>query len=96
LIPVNIEKFRTSTLRPVYVDFFAIPYKSGDVVTWYHRVLTANKFYDTRDCMELYHVAYDGDLNHLVMERSAPQPDCPGLEPLYQDDHYVVYRYTRK
>jgi len=96
LIPVNIEKFRTTTLRPVYVDFFAIPYKSADVVTWYHRVLAANKFYDTRDCMELYHVAYDGDLNHVVMERSAQQPDCPGLEQRYQDDHYVVYRYTRK
>ena len=96
LIPVNMEKFRTTTLRPVYVDFFAIPYKSEDVITWYHRVLAANKFYDTHDCIELYHVAYDGDLNYVVMERSDPQPECPGLEQLYQDNHYVVYRYTRK
>lgn len=96
LIPINLERFRTFTLRPVYIDFFAIPYKASDVVTWYHRVLAANKFFDTLDCTELYHVSYDGGLNHLVTERSSDQPVCAGLERVYQDDHYNVYQYTRK
>jgi len=96
LIPVNLERFRTATLRPVYVDFFAIPYRASDVVTWYHRMLAVNRFYASGDCMELYHLAYDDDLNHVVAERSAKHLDCPGLVPIFQDDYFVVYRYDRK
>ena len=92
LIPVNLETFRTSTLRPIYIDYFAIPYSDSDVIQWYHRVLAANKFYATADCNELFHLRDDERLTHVVTETGSVQPDCRALELVYQDPAYTVYR----
>ena len=92
LIPINLETFRTATLRPAYVDYFAIPYSNSDVIQWYHRVLAVNKFFDSGSCEELYHLKHDGRLNHIVTERASIQPVCQNLKIVYQDDYYIVYR----
>ena len=92
LIPVNLETFRTATLRPAYVDYFAIPYSNSDVIQWYHRVLAANKFFNSGSCDELYHLRHDGRLNHIVTERASNQPVCQNLKIVYQDDYYIIYR----
>lgn len=92
LIPINLETFRTATLRPVYVDYFAIPYSNSDVIQWYHRVLAANKFFDNGSCKELYDLRHDGGLTHIVTERASIQPVCQDLKLIYQDNYYIIYK----
>lgn len=94
LIPVHLESFRTNTLKPIYVDFFAIPYSSPDVINWYHRVLAANKFYDTNSCNELFNIQYDGQLTHIIVEKDHIQPDCENLELVYEDEYFLTYQIS--
>jgi hypothetical protein len=94
LIPVHLETFRTDTKKPIYVDFFAIPYNSPDVVQWYHRVLAANKFYDTGSCEELFNIQYDSKLTHIITEKENLQPNCQTLTLVYEDQEYVVYQFN--
>jgi len=92
LIPVNLETFRTGTLQPVYIDYFAIPYSDSDVIEWYHRVLSANKFYDTSSCAELVYLRDDEKFTYVVMEKEKVQPVCSRLTLVYEDDYFSVYR----
>ena len=75
LIPINMDTFRTNTLRPVYIDYFAIPYSSSDVIQWYHRVLAANKFHDSGSCRELMYLQHDERLTHVITAKDRVQPD---------------------
>ena len=92
LIPINLETFRTNTLRPIYTDYFAIPYSSSDVIQWYHRVLAANKFHDTGSCLELMYLQHDERLTHVITAKDRPQPDCQNLKLLYADDYFLAYQ----
>lgn len=94
LIPVGLETFRTSTLRPAYVDFFAIPYSDADIITWYHRVLAANKFYDG-DCDELMYLKNDDDITYVITEKEKSQPDCVSYDLVYEGEYYLAYRINR-
>ncbi len=95
LIPIGLETFRTATLRPAYVDFFSIPYASQDVVDWYHRVLSANKYYEDGDCDELYNIRHDYKITHIVTESRDPQTVCKNMHLVYADEAYTVYRYGK-
>ncbi|NPV42103.1 MAG: hypothetical protein HPY72_12280 [Anaerolineae bacterium] len=95
LIPIGLETFRTATLRPAYVDFFSIPYASQDVVDWYHRVLSANKYYEDGDCDELYNIRHDYKITHIVTESRDPQTVCKNMHLVYADKAYTVYRYGK-
>jgi hypothetical protein len=91
LVPVKMENFRLETLRPVYVDFMSIPYAGPDVLTWYARVLSTNRFYEEQPCQAVIDYAYDGNVTHMVVESDRPF-NCQYLVPLYEDEHYIVYR----
>ena len=95
LIPVDLETFRTATLRPIYVDFFSIPYSNKDVIKWYHRLLSANKFYDRGECKELFHIQHDAGINHIVTRKTDKQPGCEGMRIVYKDNDFFVYKLTR-
>lgn len=95
LIPIGLETFRTSTLRPAYVDFFSIPYASQDVVDWYHRVLSANKYYEDGDCDELYNIRHDYKITHIVTESRDLQTVCGKMHLVYSDESFTVYRYGK-
>lgn len=95
LIPVDLETFRTATLRPIYVDFFSIPYSNKDVIKWYHRLLSANKFYDTGECRELFHIQHDAGINHVVMRKNDKQPKCEGMRVVHKDSDFIIYKLTR-
>ena len=92
LIPINLETFRTTTLRPVYIDYLAHPYSNEEVIEWYHRLLATNRFYDTGNCEDLYHLKHDDNLNHIIMERGSIQPVCQDLKIVYQDSYYTIYK----
>lgn len=91
LVPVKMENFRLETLRPVYVDFMSIPYAGPDVMTWYGRVLSTDRFFAEQPCQEVIDYVYDGDITHIVME-SHPPFECHFLTPIYEDEYYTVYR----
>ncbi|MCD6576411.1 MAG: hypothetical protein J7K66_00170 [Anaerolineaceae bacterium] len=93
LIPVGLETFRTSTARPVYVDFFAIPYRNEDVIQWYHRVLSANKYYQDGECEELAFIRNDAKITYIITEKEKIQPDCKSYELAFQGDHYLAYKF---
>jgi hypothetical protein len=95
LIPIGLETFRTSTLRPAYVDFFSIPYASQDVVDWYHRVLSANKYYEDGDCEELRSIRHDYKITYIVTDSHDPQTVCRNMHLVYSDKSYTVYRYGK-
>ena len=92
LIPVNMDTFRTNTLRPIYIDYFAIPYSSSDVIQWYHRVLSANKFHDTGSCLELMYLQHDERLTHVITAKDQIQPECQNLKLVYEDDYFLAYQ----
>jgi hypothetical protein len=94
LIPIKMENFRLKTLRPAYVDFMAIPYAGPDVLRWYHRLLSTDRFYRERPCNKVVDFAADGGVTHIISEREQPF-DCHFLIPIYQDDHYTVYWINR-
>ncbi len=94
LVPINMEAFRTNTLRPVYIDYFSIPYNSSDVIQWYHRVLAANKFHDTGSCLELMYLQHDERLTHVITAKDRIQPDCQNLRLVYEDDYYLAYQIS--
>ena len=94
LIPIGLDTFRTSTLRPVYIDYFFSPHAAQDVVDWYHRVLSANKYYEDGDCKELYYIHHDDKITHIVTESAKEQIICEHTSPVYADDYYRVYQYN--
>ena len=94
LIPINMDTFRTNTLRPIYIDYFAIPYSNSDVIQWYHRVLATNKFHDTGSCLELIYLQHDERLTHVVTAKDRIQPDCQNLKLVYEDDYFLAYQIS--
>jgi len=94
LIPINMDAFRTNTLRPIYIDYFAIPYNSPDVIQWYHRVLAANKFHDTGSCLELMYLEHDERLTHVITAKDNIQPNCQNLKLVYEDDYFLAYQIS--
>ena len=95
LIPIGLETFRTSTLRPAYVDFFSIPYASQDVVDWYHRVLSANKYYDEGDCAELFNIRHGYKVKYVVVDNAKPATVCTNMRQVYADAYYTVFKYGK-
>ncbi len=95
LIPISLETFRTSTLRPAYIDFFAIPYSIEDIFQWYHRVLAVNKFYQGGECKELMFIRNDEEFTYVITEKEKIQPDCESYDLVFQDDHYLVYKFNK-
>jgi len=92
LIPIGLETFRTSTLRPAYVDFFAIPYSNEDIIQWYHRVLAVNKYYQEDDCKELKYINSNEKFTYVITEKEKIQPNCKSYDLVFQDDHYIAYK----
>jgi hypothetical protein len=94
LIPIGMESFRIATLRPAYIDYFSIPYGVEDVITWYHRVLAANKFYDG-ECGELMYMQNDDRITYVINKKENLQPDCENYSLVYEDDLYLAYQINK-
>lgn len=90
LIPVKMQDFRLASGAPIYVDFKSTPYHPLEVLEWYRRYRLANEFYRSPSCEKLEQFALEA-VNHLVIA-SAIALDCPGLERIYADDSYQLFR----
>jgi hypothetical protein len=94
VIPVDLVRFRLSTGAPVFVDFKAVPYKDTDVLEWYERLGLARaaqeELREGRLAEALDALRARG-ITHLVLP-AASELRGPGVEPVYHDAWYRVYR----
>jgi hypothetical protein len=106
VIQVALQRFRLYTGAPIYVDFKAVPYRDAEVVEWQRRMdvtetirkrlpLLLEK--ETKDPLDdvlrsegLTLLRREG-ITHLVLPEPA-WPRNPAAGPVFDDQHYRVYR----
>jgi hypothetical protein len=95
LVPVKWETFRLLSGQPAYIDFMAIPYRDGDVLAWYRRLLLADWFYrgESEPCAALQEFALSGGVTRVVLPPDHDALDCtdPDLDQIYRDEAFGVY-----
>lgn len=96
LIPVDLQGFRLATGAAVYVDFKAVPYLDLEVLEWYRRMNNARKWYDRTDWSAgaIREELLREGITHVVASKARP-PRAHYLQPIYQDDAFIVYRINR-
>jgi hypothetical protein len=94
VIPYDLQRFRLYTGAPIWIDFKAIPYKDTEVLEWLDRLRVAQGLQEqvrAGDLPGAVSEMHRRGITHLVL----PAGDAPhgeGLEAVYQDEHYRVYR----
>jgi hypothetical protein len=94
IIPVDMQKFRLATGAAIYVDFKAIPYKDVEVIEWRDRLRFAEavqKKLQSGDAAAAVAELRERGVTHLVWPAAEPV-NVPGVESVYADDAYRVYR----
>jgi hypothetical protein len=97
LIPVDFQRFRLYTGVPVFVDFKSIPYKDTDVLEWYSRMQRTEAFDKQLRAGRSAQAADDlrrAGITHVLATADA-ELACPGLEEVYADRFYRVYRLVK-
>jgi hypothetical protein len=94
VIPVDLQRFRLYTGAPIFVDFKAVPYRDTDVLEWYARLGLARAALEEvrggRLSEALDELRARG-ITHLVLP-AASELRRPGVEQVYHDAYYRVYR----
>ena len=100
LIPPRLLDFRLVTGAPIVADFKSIPYRGDEVLDWYERNRLLGFFYRDQiseiDCGLLDGFAGAYGATHVVLEPDQRGLVCPGLQPIYADGQYSVYRLDRE
>jgi hypothetical protein len=100
LIPPRLLDFRLVTGAPIVADFKSIPYRGDEVLDWYERNRLLGFFYRDQiseiDCGLLDEFAGAYGATHVVLEPDQRGLVCPGLQPIYDDGQYSVYRLDRE
>jgi Domain of unknown function (DUF6798) len=94
LIPVKMQDFRLAAGAPAFVDFKSIPYSGLEVLEWYQRVKLAEEFYKDGDCSVLKQLRTDYAITQVITESGSAVETCPGMELLYKDSAYSLWRAT--
>ena len=89
----EIARFRLATGAPIFIDFKSIPYRDDEVLEWYRRVETAQRWFanpnwDTTGAIDEIQAA---GITHVVAPTSAPLK-CSRLDVLFEGGAYRVYR----
>jgi len=95
LIPTKMQDFRLAAGAPVFIDFKAIPYQAEEVLEWYRRVQLADRFYKSGNCNILGEIQKITPVTHLVAGTNQQKIDCPGLNLVYSDGSYRLWRLTK-
>jgi hypothetical protein len=96
LTPVKLQDFRLASGSPAYVDFKSIPYQDQDLLEWYRRNKITNRFYRTRNCALLQQLSSQEGVTHVVMGSEQFGLQCPQMQSVYRDRHFVVYALLPK
>jgi hypothetical protein len=94
LIPVDLQRFRLLSGRPIFVDFKSIPYADVEVVEWYRRVSLASRWYENGEwhTLAVQEAIRQEGITHIVVAAATPL-DSAVWELLYQDEYFRVYRF---
>ena len=96
LIPPRLQDFRLDTGAPIVADFKSIPYRGDEVLDWYERNRLLGFFYRDRiseiDCGLLDEFAQLYGVTHVVLEPDQRGLACGGLQQVYDDGQYSVFR----
>ena len=96
LIPPELERFRLRTGAPVVADFKSHPYKDREVLEWFARLRLVEAFYGSNgDCAILGALGERYGVTHVVFDERVRGARCPGLESVYSDPIFDVYRLNR-
>jgi hypothetical protein len=95
LIPVKLQDFRLAAGAPAFVDFKSIPYSGQEVLEWYLRVKLADAFYKDNDCSVLERLRLDYAITQVITETGSAEESCPGLELMYKDTAYSLWRLSK-
>jgi len=93
LLPPRAENLRLLIGAPVYVDYKTHPYRDADVIAWFHRLQTAERFTRTGDCAILDSLARAGAITHAIVPVALEvhPEECP-LLILHADERYNLAR----
>jgi hypothetical protein len=101
LVPTDtrdLTKFRLYTGVPILINRKSHPYKDVEVIEWYDRVETANKFYanDLNSCNILHNLVNKYKITHVVLEKEQFDLECDLLSnKLYKDEEYALYKLEK-
>jgi hypothetical protein len=96
LIPVDLMRFRLSTGAPIYVDFKSMPYKDTDVLEWFRRMELCQRWYAAKEWdRTVREEVVAAGITH-VLATADRELHGDGLEQVYADDVYRVYRVRQK
>jgi hypothetical protein len=94
----DLRKFRLYTGAPILINEKSHPYKDKEVIEWYDRVETANKFYanDLNSCNTLHNLVNKYKITHVVLEKEQFDLECDLLSnKLYKDEEYALYKLEK-
>jgi hypothetical protein len=95
LIPVDLLRFRLHTGAPLYVDFKSVPYKDADVLEWKRRLDRMQSWYAVKDWDRATRDAVTGEGITHVLATADRDLRGDGLERVYGDEFYRVYRLRK-
>jgi hypothetical protein len=95
VIPVDLQRFRLAAEAPIYVDFKSIPYKDTEVQEWHARVRFAEEVQERikegKGPEALADLRNRG-VTHVVWPVARGELGGDGVEKVYEDPYYRVYR----
>lgn len=77
---------------PIYVDFKAVPYADREVLEWYRRLRTCERWYDERTATQTLDEIRAAGVTHVVSDANRV---WPGLAIVYSDEQYTIYTVSK-
>jgi hypothetical protein len=62
------------------------------VLEWYRREQLAERYYKSDDCAALDEILAEYALTHVITEEGKPNAICPGMDLIYTDGAYHLWR----
>lgn len=94
LIAVDLQRFRLFTGAPIFVDFKSVPYKDVEVLAWWDRLQSAGRWYDQLEQDDVRTEWARRGITHVVTT-ARHELAGPGVERIYEDEFYRLYRLNR-
>jgi hypothetical protein len=96
-----LNNFRLYSGAPILINWKSHPYKDTDILEWYHRVETAQAFYNAESndkdntCQLLEEIEHEYGVTHVVVKGEKAFLDCPFVSPTYAQRKFSVFAIER-
>lgn len=92
LVPQGMADFRLAAGVPVVITWKSHPYKDVEMLEWKARLDAVSAFYGEPHCIRIGEMHNTYGVTHVLFEGALPDPACPIIDVVYQDDVYTVAR----